>query len=232
MTAVNQSIILAIYCHLLMKPVHQCVYKSASFHVYTVYGLASAKSFSYQINQEAVQNRREQEQIKEVDLGAERVVPLDRPEAVADEPLGRGDAPEHVDEHSDGVVGDVRGVHPPGVGDDDAAARALVEVDVVDGGGRADDAAKGGDGVEERGGQVDGAGAPDDRGARGFEHGGGEEDRERLARGQEVEDAEPLAQRCGEGRVHALEEENGRGLAGRFGCSCGGGCHCRDKDFF
>jgi hypothetical protein len=52
-----------------MKSVHQRVYKSASFHVYTVYGLASAKSFSYQINQEAVQNRREQEQIKEVDLG-------------------------------------------------------------------------------------------------------------------------------------------------------------------
>jgi hypothetical protein len=43
---------------------------------------------------------------------------------------------------------------------------------------------------------------------------------------------EPLAQRGVEGRVDALEEENGWELAGCFGCSCGGGCHCRDKDFF
>jgi hypothetical protein len=111
--------------------------------------------------------------------------PPDRPEAAADEPLGRGDAPKHVDEHSNDVVDDVRGVDPPGVGDDDATARALVEVDVVDGGGRADDATKGGDSIKERGGQVDGAGAPNDCGVRGFGHGGGKEDQERLARGQD-----------------------------------------------
>jgi len=66
-----------------------------------------------------------------IDLGAEGIVPLERPEPAADEPLGGGDAAQHVDEHADGVVGDVGGVDGAGVGDGDAAARALGEVDVV-----------------------------------------------------------------------------------------------------
>jgi hypothetical protein len=41
------------------------------------------------------------------------------------------------------MVDDVGGVDPPAVGNDDTVAGALMEVDVVDGCGRADDAAKG-----------------------------------------------------------------------------------------
>jgi len=74
------------------------------------------------------------------------IVPLERPEPAAEEPLGGGDAAQHVEEHADGVVGDVGGVDGAGVGDGDAAARALGEVDVVNARGRADEAA---DGVEE-----------------------------------------------------------------------------------
>ena len=74
---------------------------------------------------------------------------MQRPEPAPNEPLRRRDAPQHVDEHADGVVGDVGGVDGAGVGDGDAAARALGEVDVVNARGRADEAADGGDGVEE-----------------------------------------------------------------------------------
>jgi len=116
---------------------------------------------------------------------------LHRPEAAADEPLGGGDAPEHVDEQADGVVCDVGGVDRPRVGDGDAAARALVEVDVVNARAGAEDEADGRDGVEERCVHAGAVSTNDDRGASGVgpRRGGGEESGEGLAQGVEVEDA-------------------------------------------
>ena len=156
------------------------------------------------------------------DLGAERVaVPLHAPEAAADEPLGGRHATEHVDEQADGVVGDVGGEHPAGVGDNDAAARALVQVDEVNARRQARDAAEGRDGVEERGVHGDQPRPHDDGGTRRLRGGrcGGEEGRERraLGGGEEVEDAEAPAQRGVEGRVHVGDEKEddlrSRGLA-------------------
>ena len=49
------------------------------------------------------------------DLGAEWIVPLERPEPAAEKPLGHRHKAQHIDEHGDG----------------DAAARALAEVDVI-----------------------------------------------------------------------------------------------------
>ncbi|CAN6247874.1 unnamed protein product [Urochloa humidicola] len=84
------------------------------------------------------------------------------------------------------MVGDVGGVDPAGVGDDDAATRALVEVDRVDARGRGHHAAEGGCGVEERGVHPAGATPNDHRGTGGVRHGSGEEGREGLAGRKEV----------------------------------------------
>lgn len=131
---------------------------------------------------------------------------------MADEALGGRDAPEHVDEHAHGVVGDIGGIDAPGVGDGDAAARALVEIDVVNAGARVDDATQRANRVEERGVHADNAAPHDDGGARGLGQGrgGGEEGHERLARGRQVEDAEAFAQRGIEGPIVAAEEEERR----------------------
>lgn len=83
-----------------------------------------------------------------MDLGAERdEVAAVRPEAAPDVALAGGDAAEHVDEEADGVVGDVGRVDAAGVGDGDAAARALVEVDVVEPRADCENAAQRRDGV-------------------------------------------------------------------------------------
>ena len=105
---------------------------------------------------------------------------VQRPEPAPNEPLRRRDAPQHVDEHADGVVRDVGRVDRPRVGDGDAAVRALGEVDVVNARGRADEAAD-----------------------------GGEESRCLLARGQ-LQHAEALVHRVAEGRAPAADEEHSR----------------------
>ena len=96
---------------------------------------------------------------------------------------------------------------------------------MVDARARAEDESEGRDGVEERGVHADGAASHDDGGAgrvrRG--RGAGEENREGLARCEEVEEAVAPAQRGAEGRIQlAAEEEEGRedgglNLAGRRG---------------
>jgi hypothetical protein len=146
------------------------------------------------------------------DLGAERVLPLLRPKPAPNESPGFCQSTQHVDEQADGVVGDVGRVNAAGVGNDDATSRALVEINVVDARGCADDAAQGGHGVEERGVPAEGPAPHDHRGARRLRQsrGGGEEGREWLAGGEEVEDAEAFAQRRTEGRVHASDEEERR----------------------
>jgi hypothetical protein len=59
---------------------------------------------------------------------------------------------------------------------------------------------------------MDDAASHDDRGARRVWHGcgGGEESRERLTRGQRVQDMEALEHRVGEGRARAADEKHGR----------------------
>ncbi|PWZ12040.1 hypothetical protein Zm00014a_022970 [Zea mays] len=153
---------------------------------------------------------------KRWNLGGKRVIPLRRPEPSADVAVGGGDAAEHGDEEPDGVVSDVDGEGPARARDGDAAPRALGQVDVVHPGARGDDAAEGGDGVQERGVDQDGAAGHHERGARGlrFRRGGGEEGPERRARGVQVVDAEARPQRGGEVRVRAAQEEDpwlGRG---------------------
>lgn len=147
------------------------------------------------------------------------MVSLHRPESTTDEALASRHAAEHVDEQADGVVGDVGGEHSAGVGDEDATARALAEVNEVDARGEADDAAEGRDSVEEHGVHACWAGAHDDGGQRGLLRGscGGEEvtDTEWLARREEVEDAETLAQRSVEGGVLQADEKKDDGLRRR-----------------
>jgi len=153
---------------------------------------------------------------------------LRRPEPSADVAVGGRDSAEHADEEPDGVVSDVDGEDLACAGDDDAAARALGEVDVVHSGARGDDAAEGGDGVQERRVDEDGAAGHHERGARGvrFRGGGREEGPERRARGVEVEDAEARPQRGREGGVRAAQEQEPwlggarRGGCHRLGC-CG-----------
>ena len=57
----------------------------------------------------------DQEGMGPTDLGAEWIVPLERPEPAAEKPLSHRHKAQHIDEHGDG----------------DAAAHALAEVDVI-----------------------------------------------------------------------------------------------------
>jgi hypothetical protein len=115
------------------------------------------------------------------DLGAKQVIPLDRPQPAPDVAVGRRDFPEHVDEEADGVVGHVGGEYLAGAGHEDAPARALGKVDVVQAGGGGHDAAEVRRCVKEGGVYADGAAADDEGSSRGLglrRGGGGEESRE------------------------------------------------------
>lgn len=98
------------------------------------------------------------------DLRPESEVPILSPKPSPHEPIGGRDRPEHVEGHPDGGVGDVIGEDLAGVGNGDAAAPALGEVDVVETGAGGDDDAEGREEVEE---------ASGDPGGGGAEHGGG-----------------------------------------------------------
>ena len=73
---------------------------------------------------------------------AKGIVAGRRPEASPHVPIRRGHSPEHVEQHPHGGVGDVLGEQPGCVGDGDASAAALGEVDVVEAHAGGDDEAE------------------------------------------------------------------------------------------
>lgn len=71
-------------------------------------------------------------QQEHTDLGPKRVIATHGPRARTDEPIGGRDPPKDVDQECYGVVGDVLSKGSACIGDGDAPAAAILEVNVVE----------------------------------------------------------------------------------------------------